>query len=130
MRCSLKSGLHLRLSVIDHNPVMEGWPVMIGPVLEGSATMYLNRVDGPQRVMLPDGSTLSRADLPPPDTRRWVASRKAVVVRAVRFGLISEAEALECYALSAEEFALWRRAVEEHGVTALKVTAIQRYRQS
>ena len=68
--------------------------------------MFLKRVDGPRQVTLPDGSILSRADLPPGDTRRWVASRKAVVVRAVVYGLISEKEALERYALSEEEFAV------------------------
>lgn len=91
--------------------------------------MYLKRVDGPRQVTLPDGSTLSRADLPPPDTRRWVASRKAVVVRAVVYGLISESEALERYQLSEEEFALWRQAVERHGEKALRVTTLQKYRQ-
>ena len=91
--------------------------------------MYLKRVDGPRQVTLPDGSILSRADLPPPDIRRWVASRKAVVVKAVIYGLIAESEALERYAISAEEFALWRAAVEQHGDGALKVTAIRKYRQ-
>ncbi len=42
--------------------------------------MYLKRVDGPRQVTLPDGSVLSRADLPPVETQRWVASRKAIVV--------------------------------------------------
>ena len=91
--------------------------------------MFLKRVDGPRQVTLPDGSILSRADLPAPDTRRWVASRKAVVVKAVIHGLITQAEALERYALSEEEFTLWRRAVEQHGDQGLKVTAIQKYRQ-
>ena len=91
--------------------------------------MFLKRVDGPRQVALPDGSILSRADLPPADTRRWVASRKAVVVRAVVYGLISEKEALERYALSEEEFGLWRSAVAKHGDDGLKVTAIQKYRQ-
>ncbi|MEH7826672.1 DUF1153 domain-containing protein [Gemmobacter denitrificans] len=91
--------------------------------------MYLKRVDGPRQVTLPDGSVLTRADLPPADTQRWVASRKATVVRAVQHGLITESEALERYSLSEEEFALWRAAVERHGVKALKVTAIQKYRQ-
>jgi hypothetical protein len=90
--------------------------------------MYLKRVDGPRQVTLPDGSVLCRADLPPADTRRWVASRKAVVVKAVVCGLITEAEAMERYALSEEEFALWRAAVESHGEQALKVTTIQKYR--
>ncbi|SEN09382.1 Protein of unknown function [Pseudorhodobacter antarcticus] len=91
--------------------------------------MYLKKVDGPRQVTLPDGTVLNRADLPPADTRRWVASRKAIVVKAVVYGLIPESEALERYALSAEEFALWRAAVEVHGENALKVTAIQKYRQ-
>jgi hypothetical protein len=91
--------------------------------------MYLKKVDGPRQVTLPDGSILSRADLPPDLTRRWVASRKAVVVKAVIYGLIPQAEALERYALSEEEFALWRRAIETHGEKALRVTTIQKYRQ-
>jgi hypothetical protein len=91
--------------------------------------MFLKRVDGPRQVTLPDGSILSRADLPPADTRRWVASRKAVVVKAVVYGLISQKEALERYALSEEEFAIWRTAVERHGDDGLKVTAIQKFRQ-
>lgn len=91
--------------------------------------MYLKKVDGPRQVTLPDGSILSRADLPPDQTRRWVASRKAIVVKAVINGLISEAEALERYALSDEEFQMWRRAVETHGEKALRVTSIQKYRQ-
>ena len=91
--------------------------------------MFLKRVDGPRQVTLPDGSILSRADLPPADTRRWVASRKAIVVKAVIHGLISQSEALERYALSEEEFALWQTAVEKHGEKALRVTTIQRYLQ-
>ena len=91
--------------------------------------MYLKKVDGPRAVTLPDGSILTRADLPPVETRRWVASRKAAVVRAVSAGLISEEEAIERYELSEEEFASWQSAVENHGETALKATAIQRYRQ-
>ncbi len=76
--------------------------------------MFLKRVDGPRQVALPDGSILSRADLPPADTRRWVASRKAVVVRAVVYGLISEKEdvmrALDAgaIAISTTNQAVWK----------------------
>ncbi|MGO4907803.1 DUF1153 domain-containing protein [Pseudorhodobacter sp. W20_MBD10_FR17] len=91
--------------------------------------MYLKKVDGPRQVTLPDGVVLNRADLPPVDTRRWVASRKAVVVKAVIYGLITESEALSRYSLSEEEFASWRSAVDAHGENALKVTALQKYRQ-
>ncbi|MCW1932784.1 CtrA inhibitor SciP [Pararhodobacter zhoushanensis] len=91
--------------------------------------MYLKRIDGLRAVTLPDGTILSRADLPPPATRRWVASRKAIVVRAVAHGLIQRGEAIERYGLSEEEFDTWVSAIATHGVDGLKVTAIQKYRQ-
>jgi transposase len=78
---------------------------------------------------LPDGQILTRADLPDPSVDRWVASRKAIVVKAVRHGLITEEEARERYSLSAEELQAWVSAVERHGEKALKATSIQKYRQ-
>ncbi|MDC0537660.1 DUF1153 domain-containing protein [Planktomarina temperata] len=39
--------------------------------------MHIRKVRGPRTVQLPDGGYLSRGDLPPPTTKRWVASRKA-----------------------------------------------------
>ena len=90
--------------------------------------MYLRKVDGPRSVTLPDGTIMTRADLPPTDTRRWVASRKAAVVRAVTARLLSREEALERYSLSDDEFTEWETAVAEHGESALKATALQRYR--
>lgn len=91
--------------------------------------MYLKKVDGPRAVTLPDGSVMTRADLPPPDTRRWVASRKAAVVRGVIHGLISQESALRHYDLSQEEFLSWVGAVSEYGEDALKTTLLQKYRQ-
>ncbi len=91
--------------------------------------MYIKKVDGPRAVTLADGTVLTLADLPPRETRRWVASRKAVVIQAVEHGLLSKKAALERYALSEEEFDLWRQAIDKHGVDALKVTALQKYRQ-
>jgi len=90
--------------------------------------MYLRKIQGLRVVKLPDGTTLSRSDLPPPDTYRWVASRKARVVQAVKHGLISEDEALEIYQLSADELSSWAAAVETFGEEALKATRLQRYR--
>jgi hypothetical protein len=91
--------------------------------------MFLKRIDGPRAITLPDGTVMTRADLPPAETRRWVASRKARVVKAVAYGLLPLNEALERYQLSEEEFGLWRDAVARHGEKGLKVTAIQKYRQ-
>lgn len=92
--------------------------------------MYLKKLDGPRAVMLPDGSVMTRADLPAADTTRWVVSRKVAVVRGVLSGLISQAEALALYGLSEEEFSGWLTAIRTHGCDALKATAIQKYRQS
>ncbi len=91
--------------------------------------MYLHKVEGPRSVTLPDGSVLTRADLPPADTRRWVASRKVIVVRGVLYGLISLSEAKKRYGISDEEFNSWVSAVAEHGIDGLKVTALKKYRQ-
>ena len=91
--------------------------------------MYLHKVEGPRSVTLPDGSVLSRADLPPADTRRLVASRKALVVRGVLYGLITLSDAKKRYGISDEEFNSWVAAVAEHGIDALKVTALKKYRQ-
>jgi hypothetical protein len=87
--------------------------------------MYLKKVEGPRAVTLPDGTVLSRADLPPPDTRRWVASRKLAVVRGVAYGLIRRRDAMETYGLSEEEFDSWITAVARHGERGLKVTALK-----
>ena len=91
--------------------------------------MYLRKIDGPRSVKLPDGTMMTRADLPSPETRRWVASRKALVVRAVAFGLLSRDEAKETYLLSDGELSEWESAVRDHGEIALKATALQKYRQ-
>lgn len=91
--------------------------------------MYIKRIDGPRTVTLPDGSKMTRADLPPVDTRRWVASRKAAVVKAVAAGLIDRDEALARYSLTEEEFDGWCGAVSKHGLKGLRTTKLQNYRQ-
>lgn len=90
--------------------------------------MFVRKSSGPRTVTLADGTILSRADLPPPDTLRWVASRKAVVVEAVTHKLITRSEALSRYALSEEELDGWIASARRHGREALKATAIQRFR--
>ena len=67
-------------------------------------------------------------DLPPVDTVRWSPQRKASVVNGVCNGAISLDEACQRYQLSADEFLAWQRAVEGHGVGALRVTRLQYYR--
>jgi hypothetical protein len=70
------------------------------------------------------------ADLPSPDTKRWVVRRKAVVVHAVRDGAISLQEACRRYRLSVEEFLAWQRAIERYGIPGLRATRLQIYRDT
>ena len=64
---------------------------------------------------LPDGTGDDAGHLPDPRTRRWVASRKAAVVRAVESGLISRREAPGDLRAVGEELDGWTRAVARHG---------------
>lgn len=91
--------------------------------------MFLKKVDGPRAITLPDGSVITLADLPPQNTRRWVASRKAAVVRGVIYGLISEESVQKNYGISSDEFQEWVRAVSLHGEGALRATTLQKYIQ-
>ena len=68
------------------------------------------------------------ADLPHPNTKRWVARRKAMVVNGVLRGAISLEEACRRYELSVEELRTWQRAIETHGVPGLRATRFQIYR--
>ena len=63
-------------------------------------------------VIGPSGDVLTKADLPPPNTKRWVIRRKAEVVVAVHGGLLTLDDACRRYGLTQEEFAAWQRAVQ------------------
>jgi transposase-like protein len=67
-------------------------------------------------------------ELPPANTRRWVARRKAAVVAAVENGKITLEEACRRYQLSEEEFLSWQRVYRAHGLVGLHTTRVQRYR--
>lgn len=90
--------------------------------------MYIRKIEGARVVKLPDGTTLSRADLPGQDTRRWVASRKAKVVKAVRYGLITEEEAMSTYDLSPDELSSWQNAIDAFGQDGLKTRHCRKQR--
>jgi hypothetical protein len=91
--------------------------------------MYLKRDRGPVSVPLPDGSIMTRSDLPPVNTTRWVASRKAAVVKGVAAGLLSGKEACQLYDISEEELDSWSSAIRTFGIKALKATRLKEYRQ-
>jgi Protein of unknown function (DUF1153) len=73
-------------------------------------------------------ATVTDADLPSPNTKRWVIRRKAEVVAGVRNGVISLEEACRRYKLSIEEFLSWQRLIERHGLAGLRATRLQDYR--
>lgn len=79
-------------------------------------------------VIGPEGIPLTLATLPPPETGRWVARRKAELVAAVRGGLLSLEDVCHRYNLSMEEFLSWQRQVDRHGLRGLRVTRLQSYR--
>ena len=93
----------------------------------------MNGLHGTERqeanVMGSDDRPLTIADLPPTNTKRWVVRRKAVVVTAVRSGLITLEEACQRYTLSVEEFLSWQRLIDEYGVRGLRVTRLKDYRE-
>ncbi len=91
--------------------------------------MFIKNDNRPSMVTLPDGSVLSRGDLPDPDTKRWVIRHKVTVVLAVSAKLITLEEACETYGLSNEEFKLWEKAMLNHGRRGLRVTHLKKYRQ-
>lgn len=113
MQHTLKGRFHRPLSDSGNTPAR---------VWERVSMMYLKKVTGPRAVKLPDGTVMTRADLPPADTRRWVASRKMKVVRGVLYGLIGRDEAVARYGLSHEEFQEWVNALSSHGAEGLKAT--------
>lgn len=79
-------------------------------------------------VIGPDGMPLTLADLPPPNTKRWVIRRKAEVVAAVRGGLLTLEEACNRYTLTLEEFLAWQKAIDQFGMPGLRATRVQQYR--
>jgi hypothetical protein len=90
----------------------------------------VSEAEKPKYLIRRDGSLLTLGDLPCPKTKRWVIRRKAVVVDAVRGGLITVEDACLRYSLTLEEFFAWRRAVEQFGTEALSATRAQGYRRA
>jgi hypothetical protein len=76
----------------------------------------------------PLGERLTLEALPPANTTRWVARRKAEVVAAVTGGLLSAEEACERYCLSVDELTSWQRAMKLSGMRGLRVTQTKYYR--
>lgn len=93
---------------------------------------YIVMVDAlkrpPSYVVGPDGSPLALPDVPPTNAGRWGIHKKAIIVSAVRGGLLSIEEACQRYSLSVEEFAGWQRTIDQFGLRGLRVTKLREYR--
>jgi hypothetical protein len=96
--------------------------------LSASAAPEMRAVNDGRGPFSPLGHLGVDEELPPPETKRWVIRRKAIVVAAVRSGLLSLEEACERYKLSLEEFLSWQRLIDSHGLAGLRVTRLQDYR--
>lgn len=67
--------------------------------------------------------------LPPPNTQRWVKSRKIAVIKAIENGVLSDEAACTRYNLSQEELDSWKKALNRFGPGALRTTHLNRYRR-
>lgn len=82
----------------------------------------------PDSVIGPLGQPLTLAMLPPPDTKRWIAHRKAELVAAVHGGMLTLDEVCQRYRIERDEFVSWQRGVERLGLRGLLVTRSQKHR--
>src|SRR5262249_14965940 len=93
--------------------------------------MLKTQVQRSRYVIGPDGSPLTIADLPLPNTKmRWSILRKAEMVAAVRGGLLSLDEACSRYMLTVDEFLNWEDLMCRHGFVGLCTTRTQQYRKN
>lgn len=67
--------------------------------------------------------------LPPPNTQRWVKSRKMAVIKAIENGVLTDEQACTRYSLSQEELDSWKKALNRFGPGALRTTHLNRYRR-
>ncbi len=82
----------------------------------------------PESVIGPLGLPLTLAMLPPRNTKRWIAHRKAELVAAVDGGLLTIEEVCETYDIELEEFISWQRGIDRLGLRGLWVTHSQKHR--
>jgi hypothetical protein len=87
--------------------------------------MLENQKFRPTTVVGPLGEAITLDTIPPANTSRWVARRKAEVVAAVTGGLLSVDEALDRYGLSLEEFESWQGTLDRVGMPGLRITHTQ-----
>ena len=68
---------------------------------------------------------ITSTNLPSPYPTRWVASRKATLVRDVQAGLLTLEEACAHYSIGPDEFSMWEGRLARHGVRGLRARAFR-----
>jgi len=68
--------------------------------------------------------------LPPANTSRWTARRKAEVIAAIHGKLITREWALKTYRWTEAELKYWEMSLAKFGLDGLKVTKVHEHRQS
>lgn len=76
----------------------------------------------------PNGEPITRDSLPSSASTRWVTSRKAQLIAAIRGGIITIEEASQRYCLTIDELSEWQASFDKHGKRGLRATFIQQYR--
>jgi Protein of unknown function (DUF1153) len=94
----------------------------------GAAVMQNQRHAPAKGVFGPNGTRLTLGNLPCPDSVRWVASRKAELIAAVRGGLLTLDEACKRYGITPEEYLNWRDSMARFGMAGLHATNVQMHR--
>ena len=75
----------------------------------------------------PDGERITLSQLPPYGLKRWSIRQKLLVIAAVRYGMLTFAEACERYDLNLEGYLRWQRSYDE--VWPSEEPKFERYRQ-
>ena len=102
--------------------------MLLSKSAHAATVVPMNRDSVPSVESVNQTPTLS--DLPSPNIKRWHIQRKAMVVTAVRTGLINVAEACARYNITIEEFLSWQRLLDEHGLRGLRATRLHEYRHA
>ena len=76
------------------------------------------------------GNVITPNDLPSPTTVRWTFNKKAIVVCAVRGGLVTLEHVLDRFHMTEKEFSIWEEGLKNDGSQGLKVTHFQRRRRA
>lgn len=83
----------------------------------------------PKVVKGPDNVPISALDLPTSSEKRWTPRKKAIVLCAIKGGLLSSQVACARYSMTDDELLIWKTNYAQHGLDGLKSSRTQLYRK-